>query len=106
MQKDESCSEDAIASRAAALLDKWSALKEVYRIPKKASKLVRIKLHGGNSCFEVCGATSGCLGCLCMCVREGVGGRMPIAGNSECPSLMHSLGKGEHCLFGTGKYVK
>lgn len=49
MQKDESCSEDAIAARAAALLDKWSALKEVYRIPKKASKLVRIKLHGGNS---------------------------------------------------------
>ena len=41
-----------------------------------------------------------------MCVREGVGGRMPIAVNSECPSLMHSLGKGEHCLFGTGKYVK
>lgn len=59
MQKDGSCSEDVLAARAAVLLDKWSALKEVYRIPKKASKLVRIKACLTGRTFVFCCVLSG-----------------------------------------------
>lgn len=81
-QRDGSCSEDVLAARAAALLDKWSALKEVYRIPKKASKQLKNdspdeteKSDCEGSTLEEDGAAAG-----------GGGG-----GGRDCERKLHSL---------------